>query len=701
MKQFDPDRRQFLKMGMASAGSALVLGISWSEPMVAGTETPPDRFTPNAWLQIDLDGIITLFIAESEMGQGPYTSLSMLIAEELEADWNSVRVEHAPLDPAYGFQGTGGSRSVRKNWKPLRQAGAIAREMLLTAGSEHLQVAAKACQAHQSRIIHRATARSVHYAELVTQAAKLPIPDSVTLKKPEAYTLIGRSIPRLDLAEKINGSASYGIDTKLANMVYATIAQSPVFGGKVKRFNAKRIKQRPGVIDCFALDEGVVVVATDTWQAFQARKALRIDWTEGSSADLNSENIIQTLAHKSRAEKPKLILKRGEPLTQLKDHSAVVETQYQLPFQAHLTPEPMNCTVQMQDDKIKIWAPTQSPSSAKATALTALKALIAQPTPAHIEALEQRIEVITPLLGGGFGRRIIQDYVTQAVKIAHRIDRPVQLVWPRDEDLQHDFYHPLTHHQLRGKLDEQGMPLAWHHLITGLQADEYGAEKLPYQIPHIQVEMKRLDSPVPIGPWRSVSHHYNAFAIEHFFDELAVAGGHDPLELRLRLVTEPRLKTALQMAAEAASWHQQNQHRVLGCALHSSFGSHVAEIVELIRVEDQSYRLGKITCVIDCGIAIHPDTIKAQMEGSVIFGLSAALKPAISLNNGRVEQSNFHDCPILSFKETPAIEVIIAKNQFDPGGAGESGVPPLAPALANALLSAHRKPVRSLPMKLV
>ncbi|MEW8406208.1 MAG: molybdopterin cofactor-binding domain-containing protein [Candidatus Thiodiazotropha taylori] len=695
MKPFNPERRDFLKKSALSAGSALVLGIAWSGEIVAEADATPE-FKPNAWLKIDADGLVTLYIAESEMGQGPFTSLSMLIAEELEVDWQKVQVEHAPLDPAYGFQGTGGSRSVRRNWKPLRQAGAVARQMLLAAGAEYLKAPVDSCQAQRSRITHRPSSKSVSYAELVGRAAEMPVPKGVTLKQPEDFKLIGSPITRLDLADKLNGKARYAIDTKLPNMVYATIAQSPVFGGRVKSFNDAEIKQRRGIIDCFALEEGVVVVAQATWPAFQAREALKIDWQGGKTAQLNSDNIIQRLSDET-AQKPSLIMERGEPIAQFGSALKSVNSEYRLPFQAHMTPEPMNCTVGVEDGRYTIWAPTQSPTSAMATAVKALKPLM--PELSEVE-LEARIEIVTPLLGGGFGRRIKQDYVTQAVKIAHHLKRPVQLIWPREEDVQHDHYHPLTQHRLRGSLDEAGNPQAWHHLITGLQSGKYGADALAYDIPHVRVEMLRLDSPVPIGPWRSVSNHYNAYAIEHFFDELARAGGQNPLELRLKLLKETRLKAVLQRAAEATDWHQQDQQRILGCAVHSSFGSHVAEIVELIRLDEHKLKLGKITCVIDCGIAINPDTVKAQLEGSVIYALGAALKPPIMLKNGRVEQHNFHDTPILSFKETPPIEVFISRSRLDPGGVGEPGVPPLAPALANALLSAHGKPVTRMPMKL-
>ncbi|MCG7898447.1 MAG: molybdopterin-dependent oxidoreductase [Candidatus Thiodiazotropha lotti] len=695
MKPFDPERRDFLKKSALTAGSALVLGIAWSGKIAAANDDSP-RFKPNAWLKIDTDGVVTLYIAESEMGQGPFTSLSMLIAEELEVDWQKVQVEHAPLDPAYGFQGTGGSRSVRRNWKTLREAGAVARQMLLAAGAEYLKAPVDSCQAQHSRITHRPSSKSVSYAAVVGRAAEMPIPKNVKLKQPEDYRLIGTPVTRLDLTDKLNGKVRYGIDIKLPDMVYATIAQSPVFGGSVKSFNGAEIKQRSGIIDCFELEEGVVVVAQGTWQAFEARKALKIEWQEGKTAQLNSDNIIQRLSGES-SEKPSLILQRGEPIAQLGSALNAITSEYQLPFQAHMTPEPMNCTVGIEDGQYRIWAPTQSPTSAMATAVKALKPLMPQVSEAELEA---RIEIVTPLLGGGFGRRIKQDYVTQAVKIAHRIKRSVQLIWPREEDVQHDHYHPLTQHRLSGRLDEAGNPQAWYHLITGLQSGKYGADSLAYDIPHVRVELLRLNSPVPIGPWRSVSNHYNAYAIEHFFDELARAGGQSPLELRLKLLMEPRLRAVLQRAAEAASWHRQDQQRRLGCAVHSSFGSHVAEIVELIRQDEHTLKLGKITCVVDCGIAINPDTIKAQLEGSVIYALGAALKPPIMLKNGRVEQHNFHDTPILSFKETPPIEVIISNSRLDPGGVGEPGVPPLAPALANALLSAHGKPVTRMPMKL-
>jgi isoquinoline 1-oxidoreductase subunit beta len=698
MNSFQPDRRRFLKHSAASLGSGLMLGICWPE-VNAASESGDDAFQPNAWLQIDNQGVTTVYVAESEMGQGVYTSLPMLIAEELEVDWRMIRVVHASLDPIYGFQGTGGSRSVRKAWKPLREAGAIARQLLITAAAQQWGVAVVECFARKSRVVHQPSKRSLSYSELVERASHLPLPDRVTLKHADEYTLIGTPVLRTDLTGKIDGSARFGIDVRLPDQLYASIAQSPVFGGRIKRFNGDKIKKRPGIVDCFALDEGVVVVARDTWQAFQARQALEIEWTGGDQPELDNTQILKQLSDALASSSGKTVLERGKPTAA----SAVttdktIEQHYALPFQAHMTPEPMNCTAQVQKDRVRVWTPTQSPTSARSSTIQALRSLGGDWALASDEELEPRIEINTTLLGGGFGRRILQDYVTQAVKIAARFEQPVQLAWPRDEDVQHDFYHPFTLHHMSGVLDENGLPGVWRHRIAGLEIDPYGADELPYEIPQVKVELIRLETPVPIGPWRSVSHHYHTFAVEHFFDALARAGQRDPLELRLMLLTEPRLKQALEIAAKSADWSNHNNPRYLGCAVHSSFGSHVAEIVELLK-DGPELRVGKITCVADCGQVINPDSLKAQMEGAIVFGLGAALKPPITLKGGRVVQSNFHDTPILRFQETPDIEVILVPSHQDPGGAGEPGVPPLAPALANALLAATGQSSDGLPVR--
>jgi isoquinoline 1-oxidoreductase beta subunit len=570
--------------------------------------------------------------------------------------------------------------------------------MLISAGAQTFAVPTEKCYARNSQVIHRTSGRSLNYAELVSSASKLPIPKSVPLKEPEQYRLIGTPALRLDLKEKLNGSARFGIDIKRPEMLYATLAQSPVFGGQVKSFNASTIKKRKGVVDCFSIKNGVVVVARDTWQAFQARKALEIEWDNKTLPLWDTQTIVNKLSDESKRSAGTSILTQGQPLSHLKSEPNLIESQYLLPFQAHMTPEPMNCTVHFQGDRIKIWAPTQSPTRTRSSAINVLRSLKDDLALESDEDLEQRIEVQTPLLGGGFGRRILQDYVAQAVKIAYRFSQPVQLVWPREEDVQHDFYHPFIQHWMRGAVDPKGMPLLWHHRITGLKANKTGADELPYKIPHIQVDLQSIDSQIPIGPWRSVSNHYHAFAIEHFFDELALAAHHDPLEMRLKLLNQPRLKHTLEVAAEITNWQQQGKERTLGCAVHSSFGSHVTEVVEIITHDGKPSRLGKVTCVVDCGQVVNPDTLKAQMEGAVMYGLTAALKSNITLKNGQVVQSNFHNCPILAFHEAPQVDVQIVSSQAAPGGIGEPGVPPIAPAFANALLASTGQPTQQLPV---
>ncbi|MEJ2395035.1 MAG: molybdopterin-dependent oxidoreductase [Candidatus Thiodiazotropha sp.] len=638
MNAFRPDRRRFLKLSAGAAGASLVLGVNWScsreEP--AGTDIEGDSFAPNAWLRIDSSGEVTVFVAESEMGQGPYTALPMLVAEELDVDWSRISIEHAPLDPVYGLQLTGGSRSIRKGWKRLREAGAVARKMLLQAAAHQWHVPVEECRALQGKVTHGRTGEVLEYGALSASAALLPIPETAHLKSPAEFRIIGTPIPRLDCADKINGKARFGIDTKLPGMVYATITHAPVFGEKLKNLHTEAALKIDGVLDVFTIDEGVVVVARNTWSAFKGKAALQIEWETGPNRSLSNASIIEDL--KSRPDdQAKLIERQGDPEALL--GSDALASTYTLPFQAHAAMEPMNCTASYEAGRLRIWAPTQ---------------------------------------------------------IAQRIERPVQLVWTREEDLQHDFYHPLSLHEMRGKLDDKGMPTAWHHTIKGPNVKPEGAAKLPYAIPHIRVDLLNIGKILPVGSWRSVQHHYNVFAVEHFFDELARAGQHDPLELRLRLMSNtPRLSKTLEMAAELSGWSYSSG--LFGAASHMGFGSYVSEIVRL-EESGGKLRIASITCVVDCGIVVNPDITKAQIEGSVIFGMSAALKSAIQFDGGRVKQHNYHDYPILNMAETPEIHVHLIESQENPGGIGEPGVPPVAPAIANALLSSRGESTQELPI---
>ncbi|WP_456413080.1 molybdopterin cofactor-binding domain-containing protein [Thiolapillus sp.] len=703
MKPFHPNRRKFLKLSSAVVGSGLILGMSWgcsAEDQGSGNSSA-SSFSPNAWLVIDNQGTVTIFVAESEMGQGPYTLMPMLLAEELEVEWNSIVVKHASLDPAFGYQATGGSASIRKGWSTLREAGAIAREMLLQAGAAALQAAVSDCKAAQGKIIHKPSGRKIPYRELVGSAAKLPIPEKARLKELHEFVIIGQSIPRTDIPDKINGKARFGIDIKLPDMLYATITHCPVFGGSVRQVNASKARKIKGVIDIFEINEGIVVVATDTWTAFQGKDALEIDWNPGKNATLSTVQIADRRKKLSPGQ-GETTWQEGDAEAILSSGKTVVQADYIQPPQAHIPLETMNCTAHFRDDgKLQIWVPTQSPSKAHETAKLTSQSIIKRGLNKLFGAGSDDIEIQTTLLGGGFGRRLKQDFVSQAVQIAQRFKQPVQLVWTREEDVQHDFYHPLTLHKMRGALDKNGLPVAWELFVSGTKISASGISPPPYAIANTKVVIKNTDEAIPRGPWRSVFAHYNAFAAEHFLDEMARAGKQDPLDLRLRLLGDhPRLQKVLKAAARGAGWPGQAGTGYLGIAAFSSFGSHVAEVVELRRSDKQGLVVHKVTCAIDCGVVINPDIVEQQMEGSIIFALTAATKSSITVKDGQVEQSNFHNYPILKIDETPEIEVIILSNEEAPGGIGEPGVPPLAPALANAILAATGKPVRELPVKL-
>jgi isoquinoline 1-oxidoreductase beta subunit len=700
MNVFRPDRRKFLKLGASIAGTSLVLGVNWScnsASHEAETNHPPEAFIPNAWLRMDDHGRVTVIVAESEMGQGTFTSLPMMVAEELEVPWDAIRVERATLDPVYGYQLTGGSTSVRKGWSTLREAGAITRELLLLAAANQWQSSIELIRAELGEVIHSISGERLSYGELIPLASTLPIPQTARLKPPGEFRIIGTSAPRTDTPDKINGNAKFGIDTKLPGMRYATISHCPILGGHPTAIHAEAARAVKGVLDVFTIDEGVVVLATDTWSAFKGKSALQIEWQGGEKQHLSSESIIETLKSLEIDDSTQ-VYKQGDPNSAFK--GAVHESHYTLPFQAHATLEPMNCTANYKDGKLRIWAPTQSPSeaydAARSVVHSKLNRTLTNLKRDLLNSKDDSIEINTTLLGGGFGRRLKQDYVSEAAQIAKQIKSPVQLVWTREEDLQHDFYHPLTVHDLRGKLDDRGMPLAWHHTIRGPNAKHHGASSLPYAIPNIRVDLINIGKILPVGSWRSVQHHYNAFAVEHFFDELARLGKHDPLQLRLQLMSaQPRLKKTLEVAAELAGWSYDTGR--FGAASHAGFGSYVSEIVELKEKNDH-LQIAKITCVMDCGIVINPDITKAQMEGAVIFGMTAALKSAIKIRDGRVEQSNYHNYPILNITEPPPIEIHLIENQESPGGVGEPGVPPLAPAIANALLAAFGEPSSELPL---
>jgi len=702
-------RRAFMRIS-AALGGGLLIGIRLDNRVQAeapGGAAADGAFAPNVWLTVTPDDVVNIRVASSEMGQGVMTALPMLIAEELDADWDTVRAEFAPINPAYanpifGRQQTGGSTAVRGYWRALREAGAVGREVLLTAAAQTWGVAVETCHAERGQVSHAESGRSLRYGALARRAAGLPVPESVFLKEPSQFTLLGRAMPRLDIPAKVDGSAGFGSDVTLPGLLTATVARCPVFGGKPGKVNDKRARSVAGVRKVLTISSGIAVVADHFWAARQGREALEIDWTPGPAAKLDSATITARLAE--LADSGTVGRNDGDAERALAGAGRRLEAVYEVPYLAHACMEPMNCTADVRTDRCDIWVPTQAQTSVHQTAmrLTGLPA--------------DKVQVHTTYLGGGFGRRGEQDFVIDALEISRAVGAPVKVLWTREDDIQHDFYRPATYNRLAAALDEQGMPLAWRHRIAGpsishrdttaretsgadFSATE-GALNLPYAIPNILVSYARVNSAVPVGFWRSVASSQNAFITECFLDEVAAAGGKDPYELRRALLGEqPRLRAVLELAAAKAGWGSPAAGRFRGIAVATSFRSYVAQVAE-VSIAGGQPRVHRVVCAVDCGMTVNPDTIAAQMESAIVFGLTAALKGEISIADGRVVQSNFHDYPLLRFDECPDIEVHIVPSEADPGGVGEPGTPPIAPAVANALFAATGKPVRRLPIRL-
>ncbi|MDH5394007.1 MAG: molybdopterin-dependent oxidoreductase [Gammaproteobacteria bacterium] len=700
MSKINVNRRRFLKVtGSSVFGTGLILAMKWDELPAKGFFNKSASFQASAWLKIGTQDNITMYVVESEMGQGSVSLMSMILAEELEIACSDIQIERAPLKPLYGYQATGGSSSIRKGWATLRTAGAITREILISTAAEHWSTSADDCFADNGFIIHKGSGKKIRFSELASKASSLPIPEKVTLKSPQQYKILGTAIPRQDIPVKINGSAEFGIDVQLPNMLYATTVHCPFIGGKVKKVDDSRARSVPGVQHILSIDNAVAVVAVDTWVAMKAANLLDIEWHQSTNQHLSSKTIRDDL-QRAASHSGKTAFQRGDISNTLSAAQKLSAT-YETPFQAHAAMEPMNCTAQIKDGYCEVWAPTQSPSKAKDTAaqygLSKMDFYVDKVSRRFGLAEREVVDIHTTFLGGGFGRRLKQDFVAEAVQIAKKIDQPVKLTWSREQDIQHDFYHPYTFHMLEGSIDSKGKPLSWWHRLSSLRSA--GTTDLPYAIPNIKIEVAApVDSPVPTGPWRSVSHHYYAFAKETFFDELAHLGKQDPLELRLELLQEQRLKAVLELAADKSGWGRSlPEGHFIGLAAHRSFGSYVAQAVEISLGDNARIHVHRVVVAIDCGIVINPDIVRAQMEGSVVFGLTAALKTFISIEQGQIQQSNFHDFAILQFDEMPKVDTYIVNSNESPQGIGEPGVPPLAPALANAVFAATQVPVRSLP----
>jgi isoquinoline 1-oxidoreductase beta subunit len=703
-------RREFLKKGSAGA-AGLVIGFYLPGKFEALAATSPlQSATINAWVRIAPDDSVTIVIDKSEMGQGISTSLSMLLAEELELDWKKIKTEFAPaappyFNPVFGLQGTGGSTSIRASWEPLTKAGAAAREMLIAAAAKQWAVDASSCHAENGAVIHSVTKKKLGYGALVEAAAKLPVPAKPALKDPKNYKLIGKPTKRLDTPAKTTGTAQFGIDVRLPSMLHAVVARCPVFGGSAKSFDDAKAKAVSGVKQVVQISNGVAVIANNTWSAMEGRRALRITWDEGPNASNSSEAISKL--YRERAEQPGAIARKdGDVEAALAGAAKKVEAAYEVPFLAHATMEPMNCAADVRADGCDIYAPTQFQT-------------FVQMTGAKITGLKpEQVRVHTTYLGGGFGRRAEQDFIAEAVELSKVARAPVQVTWSREDDTQHDFYRPAAYTKLTAGLDAEGWPVAWKSRIVspsimsrffpgsvqnGLDSSSVeSAADIKYAIPNFFTDYVLTEAGVPVGFWRSVGSSQNGYITECFVEELAKAAGKDSFEFRRKLlVNAPRHRGVLELVAAKAGWGTPlPAGRTRGIAMVESFSSYVAEVAEVsVNRSSGEVRVHRVVCVVDCGRVVNPDTVKAQMEGAICYGLTAALKGSITIDKGRVEQSNFNDYDMVRMNEMPAVEVHIVPSNEAPGGCGEPGTPPIAPAVCNAIFAATGKPIRRLPIR--
>jgi isoquinoline 1-oxidoreductase subunit beta len=701
-------RRDFVKTS-AVAGAGLLIGFSFSASACAPAHLDPaDPPVPlDAWIRVGTDDTVTLMVDRSEMGQGVATALPMLLAEELEADWTTIAIEFAPAAVVYyntdfGAQGTGGSSSVRVAFTSLRQAGASAREVLVSAAAARWNANRSECRAENGAVIHTPTKRRLTYGALAESAARLPLPKDVPLKDPRDWKIIGTPAKRLDTPPKVDGSAVFGMDVKVPGMLVAVVARPPVFGGKVVSFDPARARAVPGVRDVVQISSGVAVVASGYWPAHQGRAALDVKFDDGPNADVSTQSIRDLYAR--HAEHPgHTALTRGQP-----EHApagaAIVEAVYELPLLAHATMEPMNCTADVRADGVDIWAPTQIQTWV-------------QQYGARIGGVPlDRVNVHTTYLGGGFGRRVEMDFVTDALEASKAMKSPVKVIYSREDDVQHDFYRCASRHQLRGALDAHGNPVLWTHRVAAQSSmahfwpeslkDGYDAElvegamAMPYAIPNVRVDSLNVDTGIPVGFWRSVNNSYNGFAVETFVDELAHAARRDPYEFRRDLLGgSPRHLRALNLAAEKAGWGTPlPSDRARGIAVHLSFQSYVAEVAEVAVERDGAVRVHRVVCAVDCGPVVNPAIVESQMESAIVYGLTAALWGEITIDRGRAVQGNFDTYRMLRMKEMPKIEVYIVPSTDPQGGAGEPGTPPIAPAVCNAIFALTGKRIRKLPV---
>ncbi|MGM0450617.1 MAG: molybdopterin cofactor-binding domain-containing protein [Pseudomonadota bacterium] len=729
-------RRELFRLGAAGSG-ALVLGMVLPGCATTGEREPTQAgaWAPNAWLELHPDGRIVFTLDRVEMGQGTYTGLTTLVAEELDVPPERIDVVFAPVGKAYinsqyGLQVTGGSASLRTSWEQLREAGARVRAVMLAAAGEVWQQPVEALETDDGYVMHPDSGQRIAYTGLLELAARQSMPDQVALRRPEDFRYIGRQDQRLDAHAKVTGEARFGIDVELDGMRYAVVARPPAIGARLVSFDDTKARELPGVIDVLAIERGVAVVAESYWRALKARDELNIEWDESDAVKVTQDSVFRQYRQAADDSAGDTERGDGDAAGVIEAADDMLEAEYEAPFLAHATMEPQNATAMVTEKGLEVWAPTQGPDMARIAA-----ARTSGYSPGDVT-------IHTTFLGGGFGRRLTQEYVEEVAEIASQRDEPIKLVWSREDDIRHDVYRPAMLHRFRGALSD-GRISAWDHQVTGplifdwfarnAAAAQYpwaprmfyntlasvgrmtedtfltpkdhsaieGAVDVPYAVPDLRVRHTHSDAGVPISYWRSVGHSHNGFAVETFMDELAHQASEDPVQFRLRHLSDsPRHRAVLERAAEAAGWGRSlAEGRARGVALHRSFGTFVAQVVEA-SIEDGAVRVHRVTCAVDCGRMVNPDIVRMQMEGGILFGLTAALYGEVDWDDdGRLKQSNFHDYTLMRHDETPEIEILLAENDEPPQGVGEPGTPPAIPALGNALFALTGERQRRTPFR--
>jgi isoquinoline 1-oxidoreductase subunit beta len=706
-------RRTFVvTTGIAGAGLLLGARVSDREGPRAA-EPNGAAFAPNAWIRLDENGDVTILVHKSEMGQGVWTALPMIVAEEMDADWRRVRAERAPTLPDYQTA-TGGSSSVRSSWDALRHAGAVARAMLVTAAARRWNVPVSECVTNAGEVVHTKSRRRLAYGALARDAATLTPPDekSLTLKDPRTFRIIGRDTRRLDTPAKVIGTAKFGIDVKVPGMLVAVVARCPTYAGRVARVDDTKALAVPGVRHVITLDPvpsqlpgRVAVLADDTWSAMLGRRALDVTWDFGDQGSFSTEAMWQDARRRVNDDADAKVNRKwagadttgGNPSA-----GRVVEATYELPFVAHACMEPMNCTASVTANKVELWLPSQFPEQARRVASQIANVPL------------ENVEAHVTFLGGGFGRRAYQDFVVEAVELSQRVGKPVKVVWTREDDIQHDMYRPAQLQRFRAALDGSGRPLTWDNRVVGPSTELWwnpkstqpqrreGGEEPPYDVVTTFNDFVPVASPVPLGAWRAVQNGQNGFCFESFVDECAHAMGMDPVEYRIaRLGGKPRQQAVVRLAAEKAQWGTKlPKGRGRGVAFFDYDGTYVAQVAEITVTKRGGIHVDRVVCAFDCGTVINPDTVKAQIESAVVWATTATLYGEITMKAGRTQQSNFHDYRVLRMADSPRVEVYLIRNLEAPTGVGEPAVPPLAAAVANAVFAATGVRLRALPLKL-